>query len=125
VGDGGFQMTLQELGTIMENNIDIKIVLLNNNFLGMVRQWQELFYDERYSETHLKNPDFVKIADAYGIKGRKVTKREELDDAIKEMINHKGAYLLEVVVETKGMVLPMVPAGSNITNIILGNGHTL
>jgi acetolactate synthase-1/2/3 large subunit len=125
VGDGGFQMTIQELGTIMENNIDIKIVLLNNNFLGMVRQWQELFFDERYSETHLKNPDFVKIADAYGIKGRKVTQRDELDDAIAEMLSHQGAYLLEVVVETKGMVYPMVPAGGNITNIILGNGYKI
>jgi acetolactate synthase-1/2/3 large subunit len=91
----------------------------------MVRQWQELFFDERYSETHLKNPDFVKIADAYGIKGRKVTQRDELDDAIAEMLSHQGAYLLEVVVETKGMVYPMVPAGGNITNIILGNGYKI
>jgi acetolactate synthase-1/2/3 large subunit len=120
VGDGGFQMTIQELGTIMEYGVDVKIVLLNNNYLGMVRQWQELFYDERYSETHMKNPDFVKIAEAYGIKGRKVTQREELDDAISEMLNHKGPYLLEVKVETKGMVYPMIPAGGNITNILLG-----
>lgn len=125
VGDGGLQMTIQEFGTIMEYGIDVKIILLNNNYLGMVRQWQELFFDERYSETHLKNPDFVKIADAYHIKGRKVTRRDELDDAIKEMLDHKGAYLLEVVVETKGMVYPMVPAGSTITNILLGNGCTL
>lgn len=125
VGDGGLQMTIQEFGTIMEYDIDVKIILLNNNFLGMVRQWQELFYDERYSETHMKNPDFVKIADAYGIKGRKVTKREELDGAIEEMLAHKGAYLLEAVVETKGMVYPMVPAGGCVTNILLGNGHTL
>jgi acetolactate synthase-1/2/3 large subunit len=120
VGDGGFQMTIQELGTIMEYGVDVKIILLNNNYLGMVRQWQELFYDERYSETHMKNPDFVKIAEAYGIKGRKVTQREELDDAISEMLNHKGPYLLEVKVETKGMVYPMIPAGGNITNILLG-----
>ena len=111
VGDGGLQMTIQEFGTIMEYDVDVKIILLNNNYLGMVRQWQELFFDERYSETHLKNPDFIKIADAYKIKGRKVTKREELDDAISEMLSHKGAFLLEVVVETKGMVYPMVPAG--------------
>jgi len=125
VGDGGLQMTIQEFGTIMEYGIDVKIILLNNNFLGMVRQWQELFFDERYSETHLKNPDFIKIADAYNIKGRKVTQRAELDAAIQEMLQHKGAYLLEVVVETKGMVYPMVPAGGNITNIMLGNGYTL
>src|SRR5690554_1123915 len=125
VGDGGLQMTMQEYGTIMEYNLDVKIILLNNNYLGMVRQWQELFFDERYSETHLKNPDFIKIADAYNIKGRKVTRREELDDAISEMLNHKGSFLLEVVVETKGMVYPMVPAGGCVTNILLGNGHTL
>ena len=125
VGDGGLQMTLQEFGTIMEYDIDVKIILLNNNYLGMVRQWQELFFDERYSETHLKNPDFIKIADAYHIKARKVTQRAELDDAIGEMLAHKGAYLLEVVVETKGMVYPMVPAGGTVTNIMLGNGNKL
>lgn len=125
VGDGGFQMTIEELGAIMEYNIDVKIILLNNQFLGMVRQWQELFFDERYSETHLKNPDFIKIADAYGIKGRKVTERKELDGAIAEMLTHKGAYLLEVVVETKGMVYPMVPAGGCVTDILIGNGHKI
>lgn len=125
VGDGGLQMTIQEFGTIMEYGIDVKVILLNNNFLGMVRQWQELFFDERYSETHLKNPDFIKIADAYNIKGRKVTERAELDGAIQEMLEHKGSYLLEVLVETKGMVYPMVPAGGTITNILMGNGHSL
>lgn len=125
VGDGGLQMTIQEFGTIMEYNLNVKIILLNNSYLGMVRQWQELFFDERYSETHLKNPDFVKIADAYNIKGRKVTKREELDEAINEMLEHNGAYLLEVKVETKGMVYPMVPAGGTVTDILLGNGHKL
>lgn len=125
VGDGGLQMTIQEFGTIMEYGIDVKVILLNNNFLGMVRQWQELFFDERYSETHLKNPDFIKIADAYNIKGRKVTERAELDGAIQEMLEHKGSYLLEVLVETKGMVYPMVPAGGTITNILLGNGNSL
>ena len=125
VGDGGYQMTFQELGTIMEYDIDVKIILLNNNYLGMVRQWQELFFDERYSETHLKNPDFIKIAEAYNIKGRKVTDRKELDEAIAEMLSHKGAYLLEVVVETKGMVYPMIPSGGCVTDILLGNGNTL
>ncbi len=125
VGDGGFQMTIQELGTIMEYGIDVKIILLNNNFLGMVRQWQELFFDERYSETHLKNPDFIKIADAYGIQGQKVTERKNLDAAIAEMLNHDGAYLLEVQVETKGMVYPMVPSGGCVTDILLGNGNKI
>ncbi|MDK2852033.1 MAG: acetolactate synthase large subunit [Proteiniphilum sp.] len=125
VGDGGLQMTIQEFGTILEYGVDVKIILLNNNYLGMVRQWQELFFDERYSETHLKNPDFVKIADAYNISGRKVTKREELDGAIEEMLAHQGAYLLEVVVETKGMVYPMIPSGGCVTDIMLGNGHKL
>ena len=125
VGDGGLQMTIQEFGTIMEYNIPVKIILLNNNFLGMVRQWQELFFDERYSETQMRNPDFIKIADAYGIKGQKVVDRKDLDKAIQEMLAHDGAYLLEVEVETKGMVYPMVPAGGSVSDIILGNGHTL
>lgn len=125
VGDGGLQMTIQELGTIMEYNIPVKIILLNNNFLGMVRQWQELFFDERYSETQMRNPDFIKIADAYGIKGRKVVDRKDLDKAIEDMLAHDGAYLLEVEVETKGMVYPMVPAGGSVSDIMLGNGHTL
>ncbi len=125
VGDGGLQMTMHEFGTILDYGVDVKIILLNNNFLGMVRQWQELFFDERYSETRLKNPDFIKVADAYGIKGRKVTEREELDEAIAEMLDHDGSYLLEVVVETKGMVYPMVPSGGSISNILLGNGHSL
>lgn len=121
VGDGGIQMTLQELGTIMQYDVDVKIILLNNHYLGMVRQWQELFFEERYSETPMKNPNFVQIAQAYGISSRKVEKREELDDAVSEMLNHKGAYLLEVEVENKGMVYPMVPAGCCITDILLGN----
>lgn len=125
VGDGGFQMSIQELGTILEYQVDVKIILLNNNYLGMVRQWQELFFDERYSETHLKNPDFVKVAEAYGIRGRKVTDRSELDGAIREMLEHRGPYLLEAVVETKGMVYPMVPAGGSVTDILIGNGHKI
>lgn len=121
VGDGGLQMTIQELGTIMQYGIDVKIIILNNHFLGMVRQWQELFFDERYSETVMVNPDFIKIADAYNIKARRVSDRSEIDEAIAEMINHKGAYLLDVNVETKGMVYPMIPAGTCVTNILLGN----
>ncbi len=125
VGDGGFQMSIQELGTILEYQVDVKIILLNNNYLGMVRQWQELFFDERYSETHLKNPDFVKVAEAYGIRGRKVTDRSELDGAIREMLEHRGPYLLEAVLETKGMVYPMVPAGGSVTDILIGNGNKI
>lgn len=121
VGDGGIQMTIQELGTIMQYNVDVKIIILNNHFLGMVRQWQELFFDERYSETQMNNPDFVKIAEAYSIPAKKVDDRNELDGAIKEMLDHKGAYLLDVQVEVKGMVYPMVPAGTCVTNILLGN----
>jgi len=118
VGDGGIQMTIQELGTIMQYEVEIKIIVLNNHFLGMVRQWQELFFEKRYSETQMKNPDFTKIADAYGIRSGKVSKRIDLDDAIAEMLNHKGAYLLEVDVETKGLVYPMVPAGKSVTEIL-------
>jgi len=123
VGDGGLQMTIQELGTIMQSGIEVKIILLNNSFLGMVRQWQELFWQERYSETPMDNPDFVKIAEAYRIPGRKVTDRKELDGAIEEMLKTKSSYLLEVVVEQKGMVYPMIPAGGCVTNILLGDGN--
>ena len=118
-GDGGLQMTIQELGTIMQENLNIKIIVLNNSFLGMVRQWQELFFDKRYSATVMENPDFAAIAKAYGIGSRQVDKREELDEAIAEMLNHDGAYLLVANVETHGMVYPMVPAGATITDIIM------
>ena len=118
VGDGGLQMTIQELGTIMQSGVAVKIILMNNSFLGMVRQWQELFWRERYSETPMDNPDFVKIAEAYRIPGRKVTERKDLDGAIEEMLKTKGSYLLEVVVEQKGMVYPMTPAGTCVTNIL-------
>ena len=122
VGDGGLQMTIQELGTIMQSGAEVKIILLNNSFLGMVRQWQELFFQERYSETPMDNPDFVKIAEAYRIPGRKVTDRKELDGAIEEMLKTKSAYLLEVMIEQKGMVYPMIPAGTCVTNILLADG---
>ncbi|NDV67533.1 biosynthetic-type acetolactate synthase large subunit [Dysgonomonas sp. 25] len=120
-GDGGIQMTIQELGTIMQYGTDVKIIILNNHYLGNVRQWQDMFFNKRYSETKLINPDFVKIADAYGIKARKVMTREELDGAIAEMLNHKGAYILDVEIEHEGMIYPMVPAGACITDILLGN----
>ena len=119
-GDGGLQMTIQELGTIMQSGIAVKIILLNNNFLGMVRQWQELFFGKRYSATVMQNPDFVQIAAAYGIPGRSISRREDLDSAIREMLETDGAYLLEAQVVPKGMVYPMVPAGASITDIIHG-----
>lgn len=125
VGDGGIQMTIQELGTIMQYDIDVKIIILNNHFLGMVRQWQELFFDKRYSETLMKNPNFEAIAKAYNIKSKTISERDDLDKAIDEMINHKGPYLLDVQVELQGMVYPMVPAGSCVTNILLGESNQL
>ena len=122
-GDGGMQMTIQELGTIMQEKLNVKMIILNNNFLGMVRQWQELFYKERYSATIMENPDFVAIASAYRIAARQVEKREELDDAIHEMLSHDGPYLLVAEVEERGMVYPMVPAGGCVTNIIMGDNQ--
>jgi acetolactate synthase-1/2/3 large subunit len=118
VGDGGLQMTIQELGTIMQEKLNIKIILLNNNFLGMVRQWQELFYKKRYSETVMENPDFVAIAKAYRLGARRVEKREELDDAIREMLDYDGGFVLVAEVEACGMVYPMVPAGATLTKMI-------
>lgn len=120
-GDGGFQMTIQELGTIMQEQIGVKMIILNNHFLGMVRQWQEMFFDERYSFTEMQNPDFVAIAKAYRIDGTEVHKREDLDDAIADMLKDDKPYLLVVNVEKKGMVFPMVPAGTCVTNILLGD----
>jgi acetolactate synthase-1/2/3 large subunit len=117
-GDGGFQMTMQELGTILQEKLDVKIIILNNNFLGMVRQWQELFFDKRYSATPMCNPDFAALATAYGIRSRRISRRAELDDAIAEMLR-PGAFLLDATVEPQGMVYPMVPAGSCITNMLI------
>jgi len=118
-GDGGFQMTIQELGTIAQEKLDIKMVILNNHFLGMVRQWQELFFEKRYSFTEILSPDFVKVADAYGIPGNLVSDREKLDDAIKVMFETKGPYLLEVNIEKDDNVFPMVPAGASVSDILL------
>jgi acetolactate synthase-1/2/3 large subunit len=118
-GDGGFQMTIQELGTIMQEQIGVKLIILNNHFLGMVRQWQEMFFDERYSFTEMQNPDFIAIAKAYRIDGTEVHKREELDAAIADMLKDDKPYLLVVNVETKGMVFPMVPAGACVSDMVL------
>lgn len=118
-GDGGLQMTIQELGTILETGVGVKIILLNNNYLGMVRQWQQLFFHERYSETVMVNPDFVMLASAYGIKSRRVEMRENLDDAIAEMLSDDAPFLLDVCVEEAGLVFPMVPAGGCVSDIML------
>jgi len=119
-GDGGFQMTIQELGTIMQEQIGVKMIILNNHFLGMVRQWQEMFFDERYSFTEMQNPDFIAIAKAYRIDGTEVHQREELDAAIADMLKDDKPYLLVVNVEKKGMVYPMIPAGASVAEILLG-----
>jgi acetolactate synthase-1/2/3 large subunit len=119
IGDGGFQMTIQELGTIMQSKVDVKLIILNNNFLGMVRQWQQLFHDKRYSFVDITSPDFIQVAKGYHIDGRCVSKREELKDALKEMLDHKGSYLLEVMVGKENNVFPMVPQGCSVAEIRL------
>lgn len=119
IGDGGIQMTIQELATISQFNIGVKIIILNNNFLGMVRQWQELFFKKRYSFTEMKNPNFLKIAEGYGIKSNKVETKSKLKDSIKEFLNYKKAYLLEIVVEKEENVFPMVASGDSVSNIRL------
>jgi acetolactate synthase-1/2/3 large subunit len=119
IGDGGFQMTIQELGTILQSKVDVKIMILNNNFLGMVRQWQQLFFDRRYSFTEIVNPDFTTIAKGYSIEAVKVTERQEVSEALDNMLNSKGAYLLEVVVENEENVFPMVETGASVAEVRL------
>lgn len=119
VGDGGIQMTIQELGTIMQTKAPVKIVLLNNNYLGMVRQWQQMFFDKRYSFTELDNPDFVKIAEAYNIKAQKVTERGDLREAVEDMLIHDGPFFLEVVVEKEDNVFPMIATGCSVEEVRL------
>lgn len=119
IGDGGFQMTIQELGTIFQTRVPVKIVVLNNEFLGMVRQWQQLFFDKRYASTEMINPNFIAIAEGYYIKAKKVTKREDLDAAVAEMLASKEAYFLEVVVEKENNVFPMIPTGASVSDIRL------
>jgi acetolactate synthase-1/2/3 large subunit len=118
-GDGGYQMTIQELGTIFQQKAAVKVVVLNNDFLGMVRQWQQLFFDNRYASTEMVNPNFVAIAEGYYIRAKKVTKREELVEAVAEMMASKEAYFLEVCVEKEGNVFPMVPSGASVSEIRL------
>ena len=119
IGDGGYQMTIQELGTIFQTKVGVKIVVLNNDFLGMVRQWQQLFFDKRYASTEMTNPDFVTIAKGYFIPAKKVTAREELESAVAEMLATDGPYFLEVVVEKEDNVFPMIPTGASLTEIRL------
>lgn len=119
IGDGGFQMTLQELGTIMQFDVNVKIIILNNQFLGMVRQWQQLFHDKRYSFVNITSPDFVTVAKGYGIAGKSISKREDLKSTLSEMLNHNGAYLLEIMVGKENNVFPMVPQGCGVAEIRL------
>jgi acetolactate synthase-1/2/3 large subunit len=119
IGDGGVQMTIQELGTILQTKINVKIIILNNEFLGMVRQWQELFFDRRYSSTEMINPDFMLLAKAYSIESKLVDKRENLASAVKEMMEYDGSYFLEVRVGKENNVFPMVPSGASVSDIIL------
>lgn len=119
VGDGGIQMTIQELGTIMQEHVGVKIVLLNNNWLGNVRQWQEMFFDRRYSQTRMINPDYRLIAEAYGIRYRAVEERKDLKDAVREMLSDDVPYLLDVHVLESSNVMPMIPPGKGIDQIML------
>jgi acetolactate synthase-1/2/3 large subunit len=119
IGDGGFQMTLQELGTIMQTGVDVKIVILNNQFLGMVRQWQDLFHDKRYSFVDIQSPNYIMLAKSYGIEGSKVEHRKDLVGAVKTMLESKGSYLLEVMVGKENNVFPMVPQGCSVSEIRL------
>ncbi|MEN0004736.1 MAG: biosynthetic-type acetolactate synthase large subunit [Bacteroidota bacterium] len=119
IGDGGFQMTIQELGMCSQWNVGVKIVLLDNNYLGMVRQWQQLFFDRRYSSVHLQNPDFIKIAEGFGVAGKTIEKPEELSAGVAEMLAHDGPYLLHIKVEKEGNIFPMVPSGYAVDEIVL------
>ncbi|MDI9862090.1 biosynthetic-type acetolactate synthase large subunit [Flectobacillus roseus] len=119
IGDGGFQMTLQELGTIAQSGLPVKIIILNNNFLGMVRQWQQLFFDRRYSFVELQNPDFITIAKGFGIAGHTVSDRAQLSESLDTLLNSDKPYLLEIICEKEENVFPMVPAGTCVTNVIL------
>jgi acetolactate synthase-1/2/3 large subunit len=119
IGDGGFQMTIQELGTIMQYHPAVKILILNNQFLGMVRQWQQLFHENRYSFVDITSPDFVQVAKGYHIEGNRISKRPDLKSAVQKMLEHEGAYLLEVMVGKENNVFPMVPQGRGVAEIVL------
>jgi acetolactate synthase-1/2/3 large subunit len=119
IGDGGIQMTLQEFGTIMQTGINVKVMILNNQFLGMVRQWQQLFMEKRYSFVDIESPDYVMLANSYKIAAAKVSKREDLVAALTKMLDHKGSYVLEVMVGKENNVFPMVPQGCSVSEIRL------
>ena len=119
IGDGGFQMTLQELATIKQEGLNVKIVILNNSFLGMVRQWQEMFFEKRYAFTDISSPDLVKLANAYGIEADRVHDRSALKNALQKMLDHPESYLLEVKVKKEGNVFTMVPTGASVSEIRL------
>lgn len=119
VGDGGFQMTLQELGMLSQWDVAVKVIILDNEFLGMVRQWQQLFFERRYSAVHLKNPNFVQISEGFGVKAEKITRSSEVNDALKRMLTHQGPYLLHVMVQKEENVLPMVASGQATTDVTL------
>ena len=118
-GDGGFQMTIQELGTIAQYNLPVKMIILNNQFLGMVRQWQELFFDGRYASTGLTNPDFCKISEGFGVPAKKITDREDLDKALDDLLAKEGPCVLEIEVRQEGNIFPMVPSGASVSDIRL------
>jgi acetolactate synthase-1/2/3 large subunit len=119
IGDGGIQMTLQEFGTIMQTGVEVKVMILNNEFLGMVRQWQQLFMDKRYSFVDIESPDYVMLANSYKIAAAKVSKREDLVEAVTKMLAHKGSYVLEVMVGKENNVFPMVPQGCSVSEVRL------
>ncbi len=119
IGDGGFQMTLQELGTIMQFKPHVKIVILNNEFLGMVRQWQQLFHEKRYSFVDITSPDFVQVAKGYYIDGQRISERDKLKEALQTMLKHDGSYLLEIMVGKENNVFPMVPQGRGVAECVL------
>ncbi len=119
IGDGGIQMTIQEFGTIMQSEVNVKILILNNEFLGMVRQWQQLFNDKRYSFVDIASPDYVMVAKGYGIEGQKVSERADLKSALKTMLDHNGSYMLEVMVGKENNVFPMVPQGCSVSEVRL------
>jgi acetolactate synthase-1/2/3 large subunit len=119
IGDGGFQMTLQELGTIMQFKPNVKIIILNNQFLGMVRQWQQLFHENRYSFVDITSPDFVQVAKGFRIPGKSISERVDLKNALKEMLDNDGSFLLEIMVGKENNVFPMVPQGRGVAEIIL------
>ncbi len=119
IGDGGYQMTIQELGTIFQQQVAVKIVVLNNDFLGMVRQWQQLFFDKRYASTEMVNPDFVTIAKGFQIQANRVKERKDLDQAVQEMMTSDKPYFLEICVEKEDNVFPMIPTGASVSDIRL------